>query len=659
MKFKLIDIDLAFKRLRERIVFTDFTYFHGQMGAGKTTIARLIDFCLGGHLGEAEMTPALQTEFVSANLSLEVEGVPLSLERHAHSNQIRARWTSNEEKFELLVPARTPDGEVLPGTGVEVLSDLVFFLAGKAPPRVRRSKVKEDSELERLSIRDLLWYCYLDQDSMDSSFFHLEAGGDQWKRLKSRDVLRFLVGFYQEQVAELETKLEKSRNERLKCEAGATAIREALSSAEIGTELELAVFRRELGGQIQIVEATITAARENAQSLRSHAMESMQDQARMLTRRLGALVDASSEIKEVMAKDKAHKNELLALSSRYRRSQSAREVLSGVDFQDCPRCSKSLPARADDVCAVCGQPHTDTPSGGLEEASAEKDLDSRVQELNDLIARHEAQLRKTERVCRETSSEKALLDAELNKVSKQYDSEYLSTALEAEKRRAALQQQLLDLNKLEFLVQKIAELSERVGVLLAAEQKLRADLKQARELAERDTQNLGRLKVLFLDCLLRSKLAGFFSNDIVEMKAPHFMPEVTSAGSGDLAVTSFTNLGSGGKKSLFKCCFAVAVHRLAVEINALLPTVLIIDSPMKNISERENRKQWEGFHEMLYTLAMGELQGTQFIVIDKEMYPPSDDFRPTFTERHMRPNDESIDPTKNPFPPLIRYYRDK
>jgi hypothetical protein len=659
MKFKLIDIDLAFKRLRERIVFTDFTYFHGQMGAGKSTIARLIDFCLGGHLGEAEMTPALQTEFVSANLSLKVEGVTLSLERHAHSNQIRARWTSNEDKFEVLVPARAPDGEVLPGTGIEVLSDLIFFLAGKAPPRVRRSKVKDDSELERLSIRDLLWYCYLDQDSMDSSFFHLESGGDQWKRLKSRDVLRFLVGFYQEQVAELETKLEQSRNERLKCEAGATAIKEALSSSEIGTELELTTLRRDLERQIQVVEVTITAARESAQSLRSHAMESMQDHARMLTRRLGALLDASSEIKDVMAKDKAHKNELLALSSRFRRSQSAREVLSGVDFQDCPRCSKTLPPCADDVCAVCGQSHSDSPSGGLEEASAEKDLDSRVQELNDLIARHEAQLRKTDRVHRETSSEKALLDKELNKVSRQYDSEYLSTALEVEKRRAALQQQLLDLNKLEFLVQRTADLSDRAGVLLVAEQKLRAELRQARELAERDTQNLGRLKVLFLDCLLRSKLAGFFPSDIVEMKAPNFLPEVTSAGSGDLAVTSFTNLGSGGKKSLFKCCFAVAAHRLAVEINALLPTVLIIDSPMKNISERENRKQWEGFHQMLYSLAGTELRGTQFIVIDKEMYPPSDDFTPTFTERHMRPNDEGVGPAHNSYPPLIRYYKDK
>src|SRR5690606_14092609 len=120
------------------------------------------------------------------------------------------------------------------------------------------------------------------------------------------------------------------------------------------------------------------------------------------------------------------------------------------------------------------------------------------------------------------------------------------------------------------------------------EQQLRAQLKKARENAERDTGNLTLLKKLFLDCLLRAKLSGFYPDDAVEMNPPNFLPEVSSAGGGDLAVTSFSNLGSGGKKTLFKCCFAVAVHRLASQIGALLPTFLIIDSPMKNISEREN-----------------------------------------------------------------------
>lgn len=652
MKFRLTDIDLTFKKNHERIAFDDFSYFYGQMGAGKSTIARLIDFCLGGNLGEHEMTPALQTEFVSASLSLQVGESPLLLQRNAGSNQVRAQWSINEEQFEVLIPARIPAGEVLQDTGVEVLSDLIYFLAGRSPPKVRRSKIKEESDLERLSLRDLLWYCYLDQDSMDSSFFHLEKDGDQWKRLKSRDVLRFLVGFYQEQVAELEVKLEQLRTERLKCEAGASAIREALSSAEIATEVELAVLRRSLKDKIQEADKLIADARNRTRSLRSHAMESLQEKARQMTRQLSEMEGASAEIKEIIAKDKAHKNELLALSTRFRRSQSAREVLSGVDFKDCPRCGNELPTRPSEVCPVCGQVHSNTPSGGLDERAAEQDLDSRVAELTELISRHEAQLRRNERHLREAIDEKSLVDAELNRVSVDYDSAYLSAALETEKGRATLQQQLLNLNKLEVLVQKIGELTERVTGLSNEEQTIRAQLKEARAQAEKDTQNLDRLKSLFLDSLLRAKIPGFVPSDIVEMKPPHFLPEVMSAGSGDLAVTSFTNIGSGGKKTLFKCCFAVAVHRLAVEINALLPTLLIIDSPMKNISERENREQFEGFFEMLYDLCSSELKGTQFILIDKELCSPPEGFEPTYKSRHMKPDDET-------YPPLISYYRGK
>jgi len=121
------------------------------------------------------MTPALQVEFVSASLSMTVEESPLILERNAGSNLVRAQWTSDKEQYEVMIPARTAEGEVLPGTGVAVISDLIFFLAGKTPPKVRRSKIKEDSDLERLSVRICFGNCYLDQDSMDSSFFHLDG----------------------------------------------------------------------------------------------------------------------------------------------------------------------------------------------------------------------------------------------------------------------------------------------------------------------------------------------------------------------------------------------------------------------------------------------------------------------------------------------------
>jgi hypothetical protein len=118
------------------------------------------------------------------------------------------------------------------------------------------------------------------------------------------------------------------------------------------------------------------------------------------------------------------------------------------------------------------------------------------------------------------------------------------------------------------------------------------------------------------------------------------------------AIVEVETIATGGKKTLFKCCFAIAVHRLAVRVGAPLPEILIIDSPMKNISERENRDQFEGLYRMLYELKTGELSATQLVFVDKEFSAPASNSRFTLLERHMRPDDEAN-------PPLIPYYRGK
>jgi len=71
---------------------------------------------------------------------------------------------------------------------------------------------------------------------------------------------------------------------------------------------------------------------------------------------------------------------------------------------------------------------------------------------------------------------------------------------------------------------------------------------------------------------------------------------------------------------------------------------------MKNISERENRGQFAGFHEMLHELSETELKSTEFIIIDKEIFRPKPRQLLTFQERHLKPDDAEN-------PPLIRNCR--
>jgi hypothetical protein len=647
MKIRLSRLELTCKQSVENVRLEPFTYFYGELGAGKSSIARLIDYCFAGGL---VMTPALQSEFVAATLHFEVEGKPATLTRGRESDQVLATWTDANGPQQSMLPARAASGVVILDTNVENVSDFIFFLAGKRPPKVRRSQINEDSELERLSFRDLYWYCYLDQDTIDSSFFSLDPEAETFRRLKSRNVLRFILGVHQERVAELEAALEEVRRERLRLEGAANVLSQALDEADVSSDAEITSRVQELERQLARTVAAISEVRDRHVATRDHVTDRLRNQARQMAAELDSLERAESQASEALDNDRRHLNSIQSLSTKVRRIQGARAVLNGVEFERCPRCTQTLPARGDWDCKVCGQEENDTNTTEGDVAATEADIDGRVKELNEVIETQSAQLVYFRRRRRALVDEKQQLDTKLNAAMQQYDSAYLSEALEHERRRAQLDQEVRYLRKLQALPSKVASLLKAADALLVKEQIVRRELKEAREAAEQDMSNLTRLKQLFLDCLLRTKLPGFKADDIVHMKSPAFVPEVLGAETGELVTTSFGTLGSGGKKTLFKCCFAIAIHRLAAEIGATLPTLLIIDSPMKNISERENREQFVGFYDLLYTLASGELQNTQFIVIDKEYHAPPAELSVRPLVRHMRV--ESVEE-----PPLISYYR--
>jgi hypothetical protein len=219
-----------------------------------------------------------------------------------------------------------------------------------------------------------------------------------------------------------------------------------------------------------------------------------------------------------------------------------------------------------------------------------------------------------------------------------------------ERERASLLQEAENMASMSRFPKMLEAQRDKLASIHASETRLRGSLKQAREDAEKDTTNLDTLKSLFLDCLVKAGVPGISEKDEVEISPQTFLPEIVSPGVADTTIASFATLSSGGKKTLFKCCFALALHRLAVQVGAPLPEFLMIDSPMKNISERENREQFKSFYNLVYDLKLGELQETQFILIDKEYTPPARESGLRVRNRHMKPGDSEN-------PPLIPYYR--
>ena len=96
MKIILDQLQVQTKQSNERIGFSDtITYIYGPVGKGKSTLARLIDYCFGGDL---ENTPAIQQEFVSATLYAQFGSYKCTLERSANdTSAVRLTWYEKSE----------------------------------------------------------------------------------------------------------------------------------------------------------------------------------------------------------------------------------------------------------------------------------------------------------------------------------------------------------------------------------------------------------------------------------------------------------------------------------------------------------------------------------------------------------------------------------
>lgn len=323
-----------------------------------------------------------------------------------------------------------------------------------------------------------------------------------------------------------------------------------------------------LRSQADRLQAEIEAARGVAEVERrtTHAVDQLREQGRSLGEEIARIDDAIANLRQAQDRDRRHLHEIETLSLKFRRSISAKAVLVGITFESCPRCAPRLPERDEGCCRVCGQADQIEAADPTETALVEGDAKARIAELTDILAKHEESLSRLARDRNALQATKARTERERNEALSRYDTAYLSTMLAAERKRASLLQEAENLACLMRLPQMVEEQRDKLADVVGQEQCLRAELKEARKAAESDETNLERLKSFFLDCLVRAGVPGITPEDRVEIPTSSFFPEVYGPDPNDVTVTTFATLSSGGKKTLFKCCFAIAVHRLAVAL---------------------------------------------------------------------------------------------
>ena len=647
MKIKFDRLEILCKRSLETITFSDhLTYIHGMISSGKSTIARLIDFCLGGEL---EQTPAIRQEFVSARLLASFEDNRVEFLRGLEDvNHVQVTWSGSKESGGVTAPIRQgPEKTPIWSDTVYNLTDLLYYLVGVKSIRVRKSKTKTDAALVRLSFRDLIWYCYLEQEDLDSSFYKLK---EPVLLSKSRDVMRFVLGYYTEEFSRLNEVLASSISERQYLETQTFERRAFLDAIGYGSRSSLERIIEEERHKSELQESALsTLANDYKQA--THQADDLREKLRIKSKELSKEEEAVADVRIMIDEQEGLKSELISSKLKHARFLDASAVLSGVDFERCPVCGQGFAESkgiSEGRCSLCGREVRKPLSGRTpEQMMFEGDLDVRIRELSESIERHKMSLKsQSERLSR-FKEEKSELDCELDRAVHDYDSRYLGRFREAERELASTKERISGLMKFLQMHDSVDASAKKVGEIKAEQSLIKTRIKEEEKGMESASKRTSELSQEYRGILLAVLIPGIDESCQVTISTDDWIPRIRCADGTDW---SFYDAGSAGKKTMLKTCYALALHVVAARHNLPLPGFLIIDTPMKNISEDVNRDIFEGFYRHLYRLAVGPLSDTQIIIIDKEYIPPDVSLDLHIRERFMTTDDDTN-------PPLISYYR--
>jgi rubrerythrin len=645
MKIQLRHLVVRTRRTTEQINFSDVvTFLHGPVSTGKSTVARLVDYCLGGDL---ERTPAIQQEFVAAELTLSLGDYNCRIERAANDTQsVRITWSGPDDDTGSVNAPLDAQGDPLLDAEVYNLSDLIFYLCGVTPIKVRKRSHDPDSPVIRLSIRDVWWYCYLDQTHLDSSCFRLE---DPMRGRKSQDAMRFFTGLHSERLSQLEAELMKTLDEQRSKREAVQQIRSFMNRFELGSEFD--VVAQLQAAERQLAEAERRrAALEQTRSAQTHPTDPLRDVLRHLSAEIGNIRQAIAESEESIAEQMALRAELIMAKTKAARADQAGRILEGVQYQRCPECGTDISERPNDEerCRLCGSTHGDTDNRtptSLELEALRRDLNERIDQIADSIARRERASGRMQRQLEQAEQRKAALDRQLQDELARYDSAFVESIRGVEREIATLVERIRSLRKLQLMPQAINELEEHAGALQGQIDRLHTAASEERDRLCAADANIAAIAAAFKRIMLAVSFPGVSEEDEVRIDPRNWKPTIVHG----QQIWTFWDAGSGGKKTLFNVCYALAIHAVALERQMPVPDLLIIDSPTKNISEDENPELVRSLYAEIYRLARHvDGRQLQFLLIDSDLVTPTTELH-GFLERRMAGEPDA--------PSLIPYYR--
>lgn len=570
----------------------------GPVGSGKSSMLELLKYSLGG---SAKVMPAVRDNVQTVKVRFRAGDEHWEFTRALRSHVVQVFDLKTQESLgEWAVTSRQNMRKVGPS--------LLDALGLPSDWRIPKSRRNPTDDTVPVSFWDVHKYLYLDQNRIDTSVIGHDDANLNNKRIA---VFELIYGLANARTVELLTERGKRRAEASALRKSAAAVSAFLQDMGDPGPTELAARRAGLLRELARSQHALVEARNAAQSglVSAESLNALgSERARLddLLAQRDALQASVTEANSVTA-------QLNLEEQRIKRSSGASTSLSGLEFVQCPRCLQGLPdGRFDEGhCHLCGQAQEQDDSAKPAD-SLLKVVREQRRETQDLADADQAALEGLS--ARIEIAEQAVL-AQLHAASSSDEPRalpYIGSLEQAVAQVAVTEAAIRQLDDVEARWATHAGFhkeADHLGVIARemAEEESRIKL----ELSE-NSRLVADLSELF-DEILRGLRDPWFNEANVD--TTDYLPIVDGEPFDMLAV-------GGGRKTIVNLAYHLAnlYMSLSERADMLLPTLLIVDSPRKNVGDGVlDRAVVESIYSRLRTLQDASRDDFQIIFADNGM----------------------------------------
>lgn len=547
---------------------------YGDSATGKSSILDLIDYLLGAK--KFDLYPEIISAARYAVLDVTLNENRYSIKRDIFDSskpiEVYPCAFIDIEKFALKKYLPTFQ-ENMKYPEMEFFSDFLLDALNLTNIKIKQSPTKDDSKLVRLSFRDLIRYCYVDQDDLGSKKYF--KSDNYALQIKNAEVFKYLFNALDSQISELAQAISDKTNKKAVLENKFSLVSEFLRESEFGsmsnlddevvkTDSDIALSQE----QIKQLNSRVTADTEVYRAIKSSLKEIEFDK-RILEKNL---YDSERKIERFTRLNNDYLTDIL----KFNASLEARNAIGEIpeEIALCPVCDGNL--------------HLEKARKNFDIAPSDKvknevnALRRRVRDSEQLINESKKQWEignsRLKEIEEDEKIARGLLDKNTTGLVSPYLAErdmYVKQLGELDQKRSELVSRLKIRNQHALLIDQVKSLELSISQLNEKLDKLREDAPSLVDVLSNLAENLYRYL------------------SFVKIKNPTNISYTNNKFVPVLRDTEYGDIRSGGLRTIVGIGYLCSLMEEALRTQMNYPSFLMIDTVGKYLGKKKTQSKYQ------------------------------------------------------------------